>query len=272
LGKSKEELEEDLKDFAKKKSTNESIFEAMNEDIVVYKNDAKSYILTLETFLENELLDLQEIIRKRVFSDVKYSFEKTKKRPESKRIKSIVETAIKDGIVDVIRDYRYKFIKKSQNIGEVFEQKYQEMGFTIGHKNENFDARGFFENDFKTGFLTSSNEVLINKITNEVSKSKDSKLGELDRNLQEFIKEEFEPIEKNIKEKAQNVSQILIDNFFTQISEPLKVFEKKLIKDEKALQDRISSFEENDSQKDELTIEIHKKVKKLETFSRELKA
>ena len=272
LGKSKEELEEDLKDFAKKKSTNESIFEAMNEDIVVYKNDAKSYILTLETFLENELLDLQEIIRKRVFSDVKYSFEKTKKRPESKRIKSIVETAIKDGIVDVIRDYRYKFIKKSQNIGEVFEQKYQEMGFTIGHKNENFDARGFFENDFKTGFLTSSNEVLINKITNEVSKSKDSKLGELDRSLQEFIKEEFEPIEKNIKEKAQNVSQILIDNFFTQISEPLKVFEKKLIKDEKALQDRISSFEENDSQKDELTIEIHKKIKKLETFSRELKA
>ncbi|MGB5918779.1 dynamin family protein [Arcobacter sp.] len=272
LGKSKEELEEDLKDFAKKKSTNESIFEAMNEDIVVYKNDAKSYILTLETFLENELLDLQEIIRKRVFSDVKYSFEKTKKRPESKRIKSIVETAIKDGIVDVIRDYRYKFIKKSQNIGEVFEQKYQEMGFTIGHKNENFDARGFFENDFKSGFLTSSNEVLINKITNEVSKSKDSKLGELDRNLQEFVKEEFEPIEKNIKEKAQNVSQILIDNFFTQISEPLKVFEKKLIKDEKALQDRISSFEENDSRKDELTIEIHKKVKKLETFSRELKS
>ncbi|ADG94317.1 Dynamin family protein [Arcobacter nitrofigilis DSM 7299] len=272
LGKTKEELEEDLKDFAKRKSTNESIFEAMNEDIAVYKNDAKSYILTLKTFLENELLDLQEIIRKRVFSDVKYSFEKTKKRPESKRIKTIVETAIKDGIVDVIRDYRYKFIKKSQNIGEVFEQKYQEMGFTIGHKNENFDARGFFENDFKSGFLTSSNEVLINKITNEVSKSKDSKLGELDRSLQEFIKDEFEPIEKNIKEKAQNVSKVLIDNFFAQISEPLKVFEKKLLKDEKALEDRISSFEENDSQKDELTIEIHKKVKKLETFSKELKA
>lgn len=146
------------------------------------------------------------------------------------------------------------------------------MGFTIGHKNENFDARGFFENDFKSGFLTSSNEVLINKITNEVSKSKDSKLGELDRSLQEFIKDEFEPIEKNIKEKAQNVSKVLIDNFFAQISEPLKVFEKKLLKDEKALEDRISSFEENDSQKDELTIEIHKKVKKLETFSKELKA
>ncbi len=272
LSKSKEELEADLKEFAKKKSTNESIFEAMNEDIVVYKNDAKGYILTLETFLENELLDLQGIIKQRVFSDVKYSFEKTKKRPESKRIKAIVETAIKDGIVDVIRDYRYKFIKKSQSIGEVFEQKYQEMGFTIGHKNENFDARGFFQNDFKTGFLTSSNEILINKIVNEVSISKDNKLAELDRNIETYIKEEFEPIEKNIKEKAENVSKILIDNFFEQISEPLKVFEKKLLKDEKALQERISSFEENDSKKDELTIEIHKKIKKLEAINKELKS
>ena len=123
----------------------------------------------------------------------------------------------------------------------------------------------------KTGFLTSSNEVLINKIVNEVAKSKDSKLSELDRNIQEYIKDEFEPIEKNIKEKAENISKILIDNFFAQISEPLKVFEKKLLKDEKTLQNRISSFEENDSQKDELTIEIHKKVKKLESINKELK-
>ena len=36
---------------------------------------------------------------------------KTKKRPEDSRIKVIVQTAIKDGIIDVIRDYRYKFIK-----------------------------------------------------------------------------------------------------------------------------------------------------------------
>ncbi|WP_419765827.1 MAG: dynamin family protein [Arcobacter sp.] len=272
LSKSKEELEADLKEFAKKKSTNESIFEAMEEDIAVYKNDAKSYILTLETFLENELLDLQGIIKQRVFSDVKYSFEKTKKRPESKRIKAIVETAIKDGIVDVIRDYRYKFIKKSQSIGEVFGQKYQEMGFSIGHKNESFDARGFFQNDFKKGFLTSSNEVLINKIINEVAKSKENKLQELDRNIQEYIKDEFNPIEKNIKQKAENVSKLLIDNFFKQISEPLKVFERKLIKDEKTLQNRISTFEENDSKKDELTIEIHKKVKKLESINKELKS
>ncbi len=272
LSKSKEELESDLKDFSKKKATNESIFEAMEEDIAVYKNDAKAYIQTLETFLVTELLDLQGIIKQRVFSDVKYSFEKTKKRPESKRIRAIVETAIKDGIVDVIRDYRYKFIKKSQSIGEVFEQKYQDLGFTIGHKNENFDARGFFQNDFKSGFLTASNEILITKIVNEVSKSKESKLNELSLNIVNFIQEEFTPIENSIKEKAQKVSQVLVDNFFDEIAEPLKVFEKKLKKDEETLQNRIATFEDNESKKDELTIEIHKKIKRLDSINKELKS
>ncbi len=272
LSKSKEELETDLEEFNKKKETNEKIFASLNEDINLYKNDAKNYLETLETFLSTELIDLQNIIRQRVFNDVKYSFEKTKKRPENSRIKTIIETAIKDGIIDIIRDYRYKFIKKSQNIGEICEQKYQDLGFVLGHKNDNFDARGFFQEDFKSGFLTSSNEILISKIISEISNTKSNKLPELDRTLETFIKEEFDPIEKNIKEKANSISKMLIENFFLQIAEPLKVFEHKLKKDEKALQNRIATFEENEVNKDEMTIKIHKKIKKLETIMKGLKS
>lgn len=272
LSKSKEELEADLEEFNRKKETNEKIFTSMNEDINLYKKDAKNYLETLETFLSTELIDLQNIIKQRVFNDVKYSFEKTKRRPPSSRIKTIVETAIKDGIIDIIRDYRYKFIRKSQSIGEICEQKYQDLGFTIGHKNDNFDARGFFQDDFKSGFLTSSNDVLISKIINEVNKSSAKKLPELDRAIEVFIKEQFSPIEKSIKEKANTISEVLIENFFKQIAEPLEVFEHKLKKDEKTLQNRIATFEENEANKDEMTIKIHKKIKKLETISKGLKA
>ena len=272
LSKSKEELEADLEEFNQKKDTNKRIFVSLKEDINLYKNDAKSYLETLETFLNTELLELQNIIRQRVYNDVKYSFEKTKKRPPNSRIKTIVETAIKDGIIDVIRDYRYKFIKKSQSIGEVCEQKYQDLGFVIGHKNDNFDARGFFQNDFKAGFLTSSNEVLISKITNEVSKTKASKLNELNRSLENFVKDEFISIEKNILQKAKSISESLIENFFKQIEEPLKTFEHKLKKDEKSLQERILNFEKNETNKDEITINTHKKIKKLEAINKGLKA
>jgi len=236
----------------------------MKEDINIYKSDAKSYISSLETFLTAELIDLQNVIKHRVTSDVRYSFEKTKKRPENSRVKVIVETAIKDGIIDVIRDYRYKFIKKSQSIGETCEQKYQEFGFAIGHKNENFDAMGFFQDDFKSGFLTTSNDVLISKIVNATAKSKANKLNELDRSIEDDLKEEFTQIESNIKEKAKKVSELLIDNFFETLNAPLKNFEQKLLNNEKILKDQIDSFESKDQNRGELSIQIHKKLKQLE--------
>ena len=271
LSKSKEELEIELKDFDKRKVVNKRIFDAMNEDIVYYKNDAKNYIESLETFLESELIDLQTIIKQRVISDVRYSFEKTKRRPENSRIKVIVETAIKDGIIDVIRDYRYKFIVKSQSIGEQCEQKYQDFGFVIGHKNDNFDARGFFQDDFKSGFLTSNNEILISQITGAVSKSKASKLNELDREIEAFIKDQFKSIEENIKSKVNKVSSNLVETFFETLNAPLKRVRQKLQDEEDILQKQIQSFEKNDENRATLSIDIHKKIKDLEQISTNIK-
>ncbi len=271
LSKSKEELNKELEEFNKKKAVNERIFTAMKEDINFYKNDAKSYIDSLETFLQSELIDLQNVIKQRVISDVRYSFEKFRKRPENSRIKVIVETAIKDGIIDVIRDYRYKFIKKSQSIGEQCEQKYHDFGFSIGHKNDNFDARGFFQDDFKTGFLTSNNEVLVNQVTQAVSKAKEKKLNELDRQIEGFIKGQFKAIEEDIKSKAKKVSTLLIESFFETLNAPLKAFEQKLENDEKILQNQIESFEQNNENRAEQSIEIHKKIKKLDNILSSIK-
>ena len=271
LSKSKDELKVELQDFNKKKSVNTRIFQAMSEDITYYKNDTKEYVNSLETFLQSELIDLQTVIKQRVVGDVRYSFEKTKKRPENTRIRVIVETAIKDGIIDVIRDYRYKFIKKSQTIGEQCEQKYHDLGFTIGHKNENFDARGFFQDDFKAGFLTSNNEVLISQVIDAVSKAKDSKINELDREIELLVKNQFTSIEEDIKSKAKKVSSLLIESFFATLNAPLKSFEQKLKSDEEILQNQINSFEENDKNKAQLSIDIHKNIKKLEAISTTIK-
>lgn len=271
LSKSKEELENELENFNKKKEVNSRILTAMGEDIGFYKNDAKGYIESLETFLEAELVDLQNVIKQRVISDVRYSFEKMKKRPESSRIKVIVETAIKDGIIDVIRDYRYKFIKKSQTIGEQCEQKYHDLGFSVSSKDDNFDAIGFFQDDFKSGFLTASNEVLISQIVTAVSKSKESKLEELTREVGGFVKKEFKTIEDNIKEKANTVSNLLIDSFFKALNEPLLLLQQKLKNEEEILASQLSDFGVDGENRAELSINIHKKIKEMNVISNKIK-
>lgn len=271
LSKSKTELENELKEFEKKKSVNKRIFTAMQEDINFYKSDIKNYINSLEAFLDTELLDLKNVIKQRVVSDVRYTFEKTKKRPPSSRVKVIVQTAIKDGIIDVIRDYRYKFIKKSQTVGEQCEQKYHDFGFSIGHKNDNFDAIGFFQDDFKSGFLTSNNEILINQITQAVSKAKPKKLNEFDREIEKYIKEQFKDIEENIKIKAKKVSNILIDEFFKTLNEPLEQFKQRLESDEAILQKQLETFEQNNENRAQFSIDIHKKIKKLNSILESVK-
>jgi hypothetical protein len=145
------------------------------------------------------------------------------------------------------------------------------MGFTIGHKNENFDARGFFQDDFKSGFLTSNNEVLVSLITEAVSKSKESKINELDREIEGFISNQFTSIEEDIKSKAKKVSTLLIDSFFKTLNAPLKSFEQKLKNDEETLQNQINTFEENDKNRAQLSIDIHKNIKKLENISTTIK-
>ena len=65
LSKSKDELEKELEDFNKKKTVNTRIFQAMSEDINYYKNDAKDYINSLETFLQSELIELQTVIKQK---------------------------------------------------------------------------------------------------------------------------------------------------------------------------------------------------------------
>jgi len=270
LSKSKDELDQELEKFNKKKNVNDRILMAMSEDITFYKKDSQEYIESLETFLEAELIDLQNVIKQRVVSDVRYSFQKTKKRPENSRIKVIVETAIKDGIIDVIRDYRYKFIKKSQTIGEQCEQKYHDMGFTFGNKNESFDAIAFFQDDFKSGFLTSSNDVLISQIVSTVSQSKESKLENMSREIESFIKNEFKSIEDNIKEKAKKISIVLIDSFFTKLNEPLEGLTQKLKSEESILLEQINKFGASDENRAELSVNIHKKIKKMNAISNKI--
>ncbi|OCL88062.1 dynamin family protein [Arcobacter porcinus] len=264
LGKSKDELEADLNNLRDKKVKQERTLFRIKEDINFYKNDAKNYIDSLDTFLQSELIDLQNIIKQRVLNDVKYSLVKDKKRSDEQRVRVIIQTAIKDGIIDIMRDYRYKFIKKSQTIGEQCEQKYHDFGFSIGHKNDNFDARGFFQEDFKSGFLTTSYDVLINLILKETNNAKESKLNELERELQNIIKLQFSPIVEDLQIKAKTLSKKLVEEFFKVLNAPVIAYEQKVKSDEEMLEKELLNFKENDENRAEQSIEIHNKIKILQ--------
>ena len=64
---------------------------------------------------------------------------------------------------------------------------------------------------------------------------------------------------------------LLIESFFTTLNAPLKSFEQKLKNDEEILQNQINSFEQNDKNRAQLSIDIHKNIKNLENSSTAIK-
>ena len=64
---------------------------------------------------------------------------------------------------------------------------------------------------------------------------------------------------------------MLIESFFNTLNAPLKTFEQKLKNDEETLQNQINSFEENDKNRAQISIDIHKNIKKFENISTTIK-
>ena len=58
---------------------------------------------------------------------------------------------------------------------------------------------------------------MVNQIIVAVASAKEGKLNELDRNIEEIVKNQFKTIEDDIKTKAKKVSSLLIENFFDKI-------------------------------------------------------
>ncbi|MDF1883936.1 dynamin family protein, partial [Sulfurimonas sp. SAG-AH-194-C21] len=102
--KSKEELKAELQKLIQKKEKDTNTIQIIQEDIRHYKSSLDKELLSLQNFLSVEFTELETLIRQRLVSDVRYSLEQTKTLPQNTRLRSIIETAIKDGIIDIIRE------------------------------------------------------------------------------------------------------------------------------------------------------------------------
>ena len=76
---------------------------------------------------------------------------------------------------------------------------------------------------------------------------------------------------KSSSGEYKKVSSILIETFFNTLNAPLKEFEQRLINEEATLEEKISTFEENEKNKAELSIDLHKNIKKLESIMSNIK-
>jgi len=265
--KSKEEVQSQWDAFVLEKEHSRQEMHHLRKRIDSYGETLESYRESLDHFVSTEFYALQGVVRQRVVSDVRYAFEKTKKTAVSSRIAVIVETAVKDGIIDIVREYKYKLAKKMEEIDEECLLKYKSLGL---HEVSMFEMETFLASHFQQGYLTHSSEVLVQEILSVVSKSKAKEINALDSEIQKILSLTLAPLESEIKEKADSEASRLIEEFSEILKTPLQQREEKIQSEEKALSSRVALLEKGEGN-GSMALEIHEKMKKLDLLCTDIK-
>lgn len=265
--KSKEELEERFSSFLQEKETFEKKIQSLEEDLQYEKSHLEEYSGALEHFLSSEFYALQTVLRERVVSDVRYAYQTGRKIPQESRIEVIIQTAFKDGIIDIVRDYRYKLSKKFEEIDAQFRIKYGNSAVEVSNV---FDAEIFFPQAFSSGFLTQNNRLFIQNIQKVIQRSKAKKLLQMDAEIKEIVKQYFISVELEIREKLNQLTCTFIESFIELLTQPLHLKVLQLKEEKESLQNYIAYFEKEEYREKKSAVQIHEKMKELDNIEADL--
>ena len=267
FSKSQEELERTYSDFLVEKVAEKETLDRLFGDIAYQEKTLDEYTKVLDQFLTGEFYNLQTTLRQRVVSDVRYSYEKTKKAPQESRLRVIIQTAMKDGIIDVVRDYKYKLFKKCEVVQELCNENFAVKG-KIGENA--VDLERLFEDQFTHGYLTRNFDLLIQNILAAVQQSKPKQIEALDKQVQEIVELALKAVEEETKSRTETETEAVNKHFTDALRKPLKEREEALLKEERLLSSQISR-KKSEAQSAEEALKIHTLLKQMEQIESTLK-
>ncbi len=267
LFKTKDEVDKELDSLKAKKAKQEETLKYLQYQITGYEAEISNYLERLQHYLKNELKTLQTTIKQRLMDETFYSLETNKKTPKISDQTRIIQTALKNGIIDIIREYRYKFIKKSSKIFESISLQYDEISQTSENAYGSFEYENIFGDAFSKGFLTADSSTLVSRISKVLRSASLGKLTKTDEEMGEIIKEEFVYLQTQVKEKALTLSQTLLEEFFKNLRAPVDFFQNNLNHKEKLLLNHIEFIKEDEATRNNKAIELHKHIKTIETIA-----
>ncbi|MDX1809563.1 MAG: dynamin family protein [Sulfurospirillaceae bacterium] len=270
LSKSKEEIQKEFEEHKKHKTQLLTNLDSIKKNIDESKLELTSYFKTLEKYSQDSLTRLKNIIKKRVTDDVSYEMRKNKKLPKQERIEYFIQTGIKDGLVDLARDYRYEFQKKMQTSYDHVKNSFEDFDDKEIVENQKFDSQDFFDKYFKKVMIFQNSEILVTKVNSLIKKYSNKNLEELDTKLGDILAEEFENIKTMLSDRLVNINQELLDNFITFAKTKVQNIEMQMKMKDDMIENSIRTIERSSVEKTQRVEDLKNKLNILQTVKNEL--
>ena len=262
LGKSASEIESEHEKYKQEIGDIREQIARLNEKIIDEKKELTNYLSTLKNFAKNRFLSLQAVVKRRVVDDFSYEVRKNSKKPESSRVSSIIETALKDGFVDLCRDYRYQFSKEIVNSFEKINRDFSDFS---KESKQTSDTKEFFQKYFDSLNALNSNTIVVLKVNSAIKSHSKKDVEGLSVALDLIFEEALSEIYEKFNSKVEKINKELICRFEQECKAPIKKIKIKMSLNEKAL--RVAKKRVEDESFD--TLKRLKSIEsKLETLSK----
>lgn len=246
LLKDKRQLEEEYKNLIQQNKQNTIFLEKLQWEIENIKIKLNNFVDELDSFLQTELQYLKNILQDRIFKDIEYSLEKDNTKPTSERMEIIIKTTINDAVVDIVRDYRFKYTQKFQQSYETLQKKLRNNLISIDNTE--------IINKVQTNMIIPSYDGFINKVIILLNKSNKKNLLNILESLRVLVQSDLDEvlnyITSNSKKQVLDLNQV----FFLELDEHLNNIIIDINKKEKNIEDLIQKYNTYDQQKSKQNI------------------
>ena len=257
LSISNEEIEQAYAKHQDEKKVMATFLEQIKSSVAQSKEEMQHYFSTLHKFANNRLDTLQNVVKRRITDDVSYEFSKNKKAPNEERIGAIIEIAMKDGMVDLVRDYRYEFQKKMENSLDYMDTKYGE--FKNNDATLSFDARAFCEEHLGALLIFKNSLIVIAGVNDAIKKYGKNDLNTLSLTLDTLFGAEFSTIKEMLESKLQKVNHELLASFVILCEAPARMIEERFSSKEALLEKAMHQMKNTTLNREARILEIKEK-------------
>lgn len=268
LGKSSIEIENEHRKYKEEIISIKDKISSLKQKISDEKDELIGYFVTLENFAKNKFASLQTVVKRRVIDDVSYEIRKNKSKPHESRISAIIETALKDGFIDILREYRYQFSKKIENSFEKIAQDFD--GFFKEQKRAS-DAKEFFEKHFSDLNLVNSNVILISKVNSSIKTHSKKDIDGLSISLENHFEDALKELYIKFNQKVTHINAELVNGFEAELRAPLSAIEFEMNSKEEILNLAKQRAEDKSFDASQRLEEIDLKLSGLEKVQSDLK-
>jgi GTP-binding protein EngB required for normal cell division len=220
MQKSQEQIDKELANKHQKIANERVKVEHFSHSVETIKADIKDFEEILDYYLTSSIASLCEVVQRRIIDDVHYNLTHKKPKPTYDRINTIAQTAINDGVIDIIREYRYKLLQKAHNSIELIIQKQRELAID-DLQIIPIDIKEELKGSFEKGYLTKNHQLLYQLINERIRKCDLKSIEPCAQDLLLLIKNQMESTQNHILEKTKTIHNELDAKLSILIDRPI---------------------------------------------------